>query len=247
MITLTCKVFSVDAITDAVYRVRLAPETAFHFRAGQYLMVVMNEHDKRPFSLVSTPMETRFIELHIGVSEFNLYAMAVMDRILKDREITIEVPQGDAWLRDDTDRPIMLIAGGTGFSYARSILFTILACQPDRKVVIYWGGRNRDHLYNLGELEALNLQYPQLSVISVVEQPDEYWEGRSGTVLMAVMQDYVSLEAYDIYIAGRFEMAKIARKLFCAERSAVVERIFSDAFTFIEVGGVSVSTPIKSR
>lgn len=58
-----------------------------------------------------------------------------------------------------------------------------------------------------------------------MEQPDEYWQGRSGTVLMAVMQDYGSLEPYDIYIAGRFEMAKIARERFCAERSAVVERI----------------------
>lgn len=233
MTTLTCKVSSVDAITDTVYRVRLAPEAAFHFRAGQYLMVVMDERDKRPFSLASTPMETTFIELHIGASELNLYAMAVMDRILKEREITVEVPQGEAWLRDDTDRPIVLIAGGTGFSYARSILLTVLARQPERKVAIYWGGRERDHLYDLGELEALTLQHPQLSVVPVVEQPDENWQGRSGTALMAVMQDYGALEHYDIYIAGRFEMAKIARERFCAERSTVVERIFGDAFAFI--------------
>ncbi|MGL9773378.1 MAG: NAD(P)H-flavin reductase [Sodalis sp. (in: enterobacteria)] len=233
MTTLTCKVSSVDAITDTVYRVRLVPEAAFHFRAGQYLMVVMDERDKRPFSLASTPMETTFIELHIGASELNLYAMAVMDRILKERKITVEVPQGKAWLRDNTDRLIVLIAGGTGFSYVRSILLTVLARQPERKVAVYWGGRKRDHLYDLGELEALTLQHPQLFVVPVVEQPDEHWQGRSGTVLMAVMQDYGSLEPYDIYIAGRFEMAKIARERFCAERGAVVERIFGDAFAFI--------------
>lgn len=233
MTTLTCKVTSVDAITDTVYRVCLVPGAAFNFRAGQYLMVVMDERDKRPFSLASTPMENSIIELHIGASELNLYAMAVMDRILKDREITVDIPHGEAWLREDTDRPIILIAGGTGFSYARSILLTVLEKQPEREVAIYWGGRERQHLYDLAELEALTLRYPHLKVVPVVEQPDDAWQGRTGTVLSAVLQDYGSLESYDIYIAGRFEMAKIARERFCAERDATPGRIFGDAFAFI--------------
>jgi len=111
MTTLSCKVTSVDAITDTVYRVRLVPEAAFSFRAGQYLMVVMDERDKRPFSMASTPAEQEFIELHIGASELNLYAMAVMDRILKEREIDVDIPHGEAWLREDEDRPLILIAG----------------------------------------------------------------------------------------------------------------------------------------
>jgi aquacobalamin reductase/NAD(P)H-flavin reductase len=233
MTTMTCKVASVDAITDTVYRVCLVPAAAFSFRAGQYLMVVMDERDKRPFSMASTPMDNSAIELHIGASELNLYAMAVMDRILKNHEITVDIPHGEAWLREDTNRPVILIAGGTGFSYARSILLTVLAEQPQRQVAIYWGGRELQHLYDLGELESLVLQHPNLKVVPVVEQPDEHWQGRTGTVLSAVMQDYESLAQYDIYIAGRFEMAKIARERFCAERSATVSRIFGDAFAFI--------------
>lgn len=72
MTTLSCKVTSVEAITDTVYRVRIVPDAAFSFRAGQYLMVVMDERDKRPFSMASTPDEKGFIELHIGASEINL-------------------------------------------------------------------------------------------------------------------------------------------------------------------------------
>lgn len=78
MTTLSCKVTSVAAITDTVYRVRIVPDAAFSFRAGQYLMVVMDERDKRPFSMASTPDEKGFIELHIGASEINLYAKAVI-------------------------------------------------------------------------------------------------------------------------------------------------------------------------
>ena len=54
MTTLSCKVTSVEAITDTVYRVRIVPDAAFSFRAGQYLMVVMDERDKRPFSMASS-------------------------------------------------------------------------------------------------------------------------------------------------------------------------------------------------
>ncbi len=143
MTTLSCKVTSVEAITDTVYRVRLLPEADFSFQAGQYLMVVMDERDKRPFSMASTPSDREFIELHIGASELNLYAMAVMDRILKEKEIVVDIPHGDAWLRDDEDRPLILIAGGTGFSYVRSILLTALARNPQREIAIYWGGPRR--------------------------------------------------------------------------------------------------------
>ncbi|MGP3593456.1 NAD(P)H-flavin reductase [Vagococcus sp. WN89Y] len=233
MTILSCKVTSVDAITDTVYRVRLVPEADFSFRAGQYLMVVMDERDKRPFSMASTPDQHDYIELHIGASELNLYAMAVMDRILKDREIVIDIPHGDAWLREDDDRPMILIAGGTGFSYVRSILLTSLAQNPDRDITIYWGGREEKHLYDLAELEALTVTHKNLRIVPVVEQPEEDWRGRTGTVLAAVLQDYGSLADQDIYIAGRFEMAKIARDLFCNERGARADRLFGDAFAFI--------------
>ena len=233
MTTLRCTVTSGDAITDTVYRVRLVPEAAFSFRAGQYLMVVMDERDKRPFSLASTPSQHDFIELHIGASELNLYAMAVMDRILKDREIVVDLPHGDAWLRDDEERPLVLIAGGTGFSYARSILLTALEQNPNRDITIYWGGREEKHLYDLSELEALSVDHPNLRVVPVVEQPEENWRGRSGTVLTAVLQDFGTLAEHDIYIAARFEMAKIARDLFCNERGAREDRLFGDAFAFI--------------
>jgi len=233
MTTLSCKVTSVEAITDTVYRVRLIPEADFNFRAGQYLMVVMDERDKRPFSLASTPMEKDIIELHIGASELNLYAMAVMERIQQQRQITVDIPHGDAWLREEGDRPLVLIAGGTGFSYARSILLTALSQQPDRHIAIYWGGRELKHLYDLDELNALAVKHPNLQVIPVVEQPEEGFTGRNGTVLTAVMQDYTSLAGHDIYIAGRFEMAKIARERFCAERGAPEAHMFGDAFAFI--------------
>ncbi|SQI34504.1 NAD(P)H-flavin reductase [Leminorella richardii] len=233
MATLNCKIASVESITDTVFRVKLTPEAPVSFQAGQYLLVVMDERDRRPFSMASTPMESESIELHIGASEFNLYAMAVMDRLLTEKSIGVDIPHGEAWLREDSERPMLLIAGGTGFSYVNSILMTALERQPERKISLYWGGREAEHLYDMGRLEALTVQYPNLNVVAVVEQPGEEWRGRTGTVLAAVLADFGSLSDHDIYIAGRFEMVKIARDRFCLERGADEKRMFGDAFSFI--------------
>ena len=84
-----------------------------------------------------------------------------------------------------------VIAGGTGFSYVRSILLTALARNPNRDIAIYWGGREAKHLYDLAELEALSLQHPGLRVEPVVEQPDAEWRGRTGTVLTAPLFEFL--------------------------------------------------------
>lgn len=233
MATLSCKVTSVESITDTVYRVILLPDGPFNFKAGQYLMVVMDERDKRPFSMASTPANNETIELHIGASDINLYAMAVMDRILDQHRIDIDIPHGKAWLRENSQNPMILVAGGTGFSYTHSILLAALMENPSRDITFYWGGRQLEHLYDLGELQALSESYSNLKIIPIVEQPDELWRGRSGTVLSAVLDDFGDLSSHDIYIAGRFEMAKIARERFCAERNAKTDQLFGDAYEFI--------------
>uniref|UniRef100_A0A3B0LXI9 NAD(P)H-flavin reductase n=1 Tax=Arsenophonus endosymbiont of Trialeurodes vaporariorum TaxID=235567 RepID=A0A3B0LXI9_9GAMM len=233
MSTLSCEVVSIESITDTVYRVRLLPDGQFSFRAGQYLMVIMDERDKRPFSLASIPSEKKLIELHIGASEFNLYAMAVMERIFAQNNINIDIPHGKAWFRQGSKKPIILIAGGTGFSYTRSILYAALEENPDRDITFYWGGRRLENLYYLGELQSLSEQYRNIKIIPVVEQPESDWRGRTGTVLSAVLDDFGSLTKYEIYIAGRFEMAKIARERFCSERGISPEYLYGDAFEFI--------------
>ena len=156
-----------------------------------------------------------------------------MDSICKEKTLDVDIPHGEAWFREGSSRPLLLIAGGTGFSYIRSILMASLEEQPAREISVYWGGRESMHLYDLIELQALIFDYPQLNIVPVVEQQEKGWQGRSGLVLSAVLQDFTSLSSHDIYIAGRFEMAKIARELFCTERGALKNHIFGDAFAFL--------------
>jgi NAD(P)H-flavin reductase len=231
---LSCEVDFAMAISDSVYRVRLVRDPSFSFRAGQYLMVVMDERDKHPLSIASTPTEQSYIEIHVGAPGSSLHATALMDRIRRERTLVVDIPHGEAWFRENSPRPLVLIADGAGFAYVRSILLAALAERPAREVSLYWGGLELRHLYDLGELGELSVTYPQLNVIPVVERPEADWRGRSGNLLSAVLKDFDSLSEQDIYIAGHLENAKNAREQLCAERGALKSHIHGDAFAVRE-------------
>lgn len=235
--SIKCEVKSIEPLACNTFRILLKPEQAVDFKAGQYLLAVMGEKDKRPFSIASSPCREGELELHIGAAEHNAYALEVVEAmkaaLAEGSHIEIEAPHGDAWVRDDSDKPLLLIAGGTGFSYVRSILDNCLSRGVSQPIFVYWGGRDACQLYAHDELQTLAEQHPHLTYVPVVETAPANWQGKVGNVLEAVSEDFVSLSAYDIYICGRFEMAGAAREQFSAEKGAERERMFADAFSFI--------------
>ena len=236
--TIQCKVKSIQPLACNTYQILLHPESPVSFKAGQYLMVVMGEKDKRPFSIASSPCRHEGeLELHIGAAEHNAYAHEVVEAMKNalenDGEITIDAPHGDAWIREQSERPILLIAGGTGFSYVRSILDHCIAQHKTNPIHLYWGGRDERQLYAQQELKDIASNNSNVHFIPVVEEAPQQWDGKVGNVLQAVEQDFDSLAEYDIYIAGRFEMAGAAREQFTLNKQASSENMFADAYAFI--------------
>ncbi|UAJ66301.1 NAD(P)H-flavin reductase [Candidatus Schneideria nysicola] len=229
MSLITCQIFSIENITNIIYRVRLIPLSPIHFRAGQYIMIVINEKDKRPFSFASPPSENSYVELHIGPSRSCDFT--IINYLYNNTSIQVETPLGEAWLRDDSNCPILLIAGGMGYSYIRSILLTVIKNQPQRKVLLYWGGKTPSLLYEIKELNRLTLQNPQITIFPIVEYPDNSWKGMKGTVLEALQNNKRRLDKYDIYIAGNIAMVKSIRNYLTLQYNARIDRIFSDAFS----------------
>lgn len=229
MLRIKCEVTLLESYTETVFNVKLKPERKVKFQAGQYLMVVMAEDDKRPFSIASNPSNDDILELHIGASEQNSYAMQVVER-LKSGFIDVELPGGNAALREGSERPLVLIAGGTGFSYTKSILERAVEVSK-RPVSLYWGAREASHLYAASLAQELADAHPQVTFIPVVEVATEQWTGKVGLVHQIVMEDVTDLAACDIYIAGRFEMAGAARTDFAP--LGVKEHLYGDAFEFI--------------
>lgn len=234
---INCKVKSIESLASNTCKILLHPEQSIEFKPGQYLTVIMGKNDKRPFSIASSPCRHQGeLELHIGSADENPYSQEVVERMKKaldmDSTLEIDAPHGDAWLRE-TNRPILLIAGGTGFSYVRSILDHCISQSIDSPIYLYWGARTDCQLYAYDELSDIAAQNEHIRFIPVIEHKSSSWKGKTGNVLSAVKEDFDSLEDFDIYIAGRFEMAGAAREQFTQEKQASAEHMFSDAYSFI--------------
>ncbi len=235
MTIISCSVDLIEALTPTVNRVLLTPAQAVSFASGQYLQLCLSDSDKRPFSIASIPGQPQ-LELHIGGAVADQYASQALAYLLQQQQLNqpvqAEVGLGSAQFRADSERPVILLAGGTGFSYIYSIAQTIAAANIDRPVFIYWGVREPGALYHFDVMQQWAAQNSKYRFIPVVQHADDNWQGRSGLVHEAVLSDFVSLEAYDIYVAGPFAMAGVVRSAF-AEQGAQREHMFADAFAYI--------------
>jgi aquacobalamin reductase/NAD(P)H-flavin reductase len=239
MKTISCQIVSLTSLTAHVFKALLKPTNKVDFIPGQYLNFVMSDEDKRPFSIASSP-NSELIELQIGAFVADSYPMQVIEHIKSAQKnntpVTIEIPLGDAQLRTESERPLLLLAGGTGFSYIKSMFEYLAEQNSQRHIMVYWGLRELDAAYELEETAAIISKLPNANFIPVIENVNEnssaQWQGKTGLVHQAVMEDIISLEPYDIYLAGRFEMVGVIRSDF-VEHGALLEQMYADAFAYI--------------
>jgi aquacobalamin reductase/NAD(P)H-flavin reductase len=135
MTIINTDVVSIDSLTPHVLKIVLDAKQNLTFKAGQYLQVVMGEKDKRPFSIANMPSTDGLLELHIGATPDNPYAFEVVEKAKTTKQLDVEVGLGSAFLQK-SNLPAILIAGGTGYSYTKSILFALLQEQPKRDVTL---------------------------------------------------------------------------------------------------------------
>jgi len=230
-------VVEISPLTEYVHKVLLKPAEAAKFDAGQYLQLVLGEKDKRAFSIASSPSQSDLLELHIGAGGEDSYARQALDHLRQAHadgsRVTLEVGLGVSQLREEDTGPVLLLAGGTGFSYARSMALRLAETDSKRTVLFYWGVREEAALYAKEEMEQWAAGHSNFNFIPVIEHPKEDWQGHRGLVHKAVMADIVSLEPYSIYMAGRFDMIGPVRDDFIAH-GAVREHMYADAFAFIK-------------
>ncbi len=229
---LQCLVRHIEPLTPYVHRVLLEPQEAFEHLPGQYIMLFLSETDKRAFSIAS-PVGAGLLELQIGVGKPDSYAGEAMAYLQQHQQITISEPQGSAYWHPERKEPTILMAGGTGFSYIKSILTSMVNELRTEPLHVYWGVRKESDLYDKELLQVIAEDHEWLKIHFVVEEPEQGWSGLTGKVHEAVLKDFENFAGYDIYMAGRFEMVGLARDAFVA-KGAKREAMFADALAYID-------------
>jgi CDP-4-dehydro-6-deoxyglucose reductase len=217
----------------AVITLQLPANEALAYRAGQYIEFLLKDGKRRAYSLATAPSFGGPLELHVRHLAGGVFTDHVFGA-MKERDILrFEGPLGTFFLREESSKPIVLLASGTGFAPVKALVEHMVHLQSDRPVTLYWGGRRPQDLYMSQLCEEWAKTLPNLRYVPVVSDalPEDNWQGRSGFVHQAVMQDIPDLSGYQVYACGAPVMVDAARRDYVDHCGLPPEEFFADAFT----------------
>jgi CDP-4-dehydro-6-deoxyglucose reductase len=236
---LPCRIESIGkpAADVAIVKLKLPANERLQFLAGQYIDLLLKDGKRRSFSLATPPHADELLELHIRHVPGGFFSDALFTQY-KGREILrFEGPLGAFYLREESDKPIIFVAGGTGFAPIKAVIEHALfhEIQATRPIVLYWGVRSKEDLY-LPDLPGRwqtehSGRFNYIPVLSE-PKPDDAWPGRTGFVHHAVLDDFHDLSGYQVYACGGPAMIDAARREFTRMRALPAEEFFADSFTY---------------
>ncbi len=233
---LPCRVARLNKLAGDVMRVflRLPKSQEFNFMPGQYIDILMKDGQRRSFSIANLPEETADagLELHIRHVPGGHFTPKVFNAMRERDLLRLEGPFGAYLLQSDADRPMIMVAGGTGFSPIKGLVQQALANNPAQHIHLFWGARDEQDLY-LNELaEAWAREHQNFAYTPVLsESTSGHWRGAGGWVHDAVLAGYDDFGGVDVYASGPPVMIEAVRGGLSA-KGMRPERFFFDSFTY---------------
>ena len=235
---LPSRVISIDkpAANVAILKLQLPANDPFRYRAGQYVEFILRDGARRSYSMANAPhtaVDKPAIELHLRHMPGGKFTDQVFTTLKEKDILRVEGPFGSFFLREDSDKPIVFLASGTGFAPIKAIIEHMMWKGSQRKAVLYWGGRGRADLYLNDWAEAATRELPTLRYVPVLSEaaPEDAWTGRTGFVHEAVMHDFPDLMYHQVYACGSPIVVESAERDFVARCGLPDDEFYADSFT----------------
>jgi len=233
-----CRVLRIEkpAPDVAVVHLQLPANDPLRYHAGQYVEFILQGGARRSYSIANAPHtqgDKPAIELHIRHMPGGLFTDHVFARMKEKEILRLEGPFGSFFLREDSGKPIVLLASGTGLAPIKAIVEQLAWKRSERSAVLYWGCRTRRDLYLHAWAEQAARELPSLRYVPVLSDalPDDDWRGRTGFVHRAVMDDLPDLSGHQVYACGAPVMVDAAQRDFALHCRLPPEEFYADAFT----------------
>jgi CDP-4-dehydro-6-deoxyglucose reductase, E3 len=220
----------------AVLRLQLPANQNLQFRAGQYIEFILQGGLRRSYSMANAPHNLGSppaIELHVRHMPGGKFTDHVFTAMKEKDILRMEGPFGSFFLREESNKPIVLLASGTGFAPIKALIEHLTHKASTRPVSLYWGSRGKADLYQHDWCLAAAQRLPQLRYTPVLSEPlsTDAWAGRTGFVHHAVMHDFPSLGDHQVYACGAPVMVQSAERDFVQRCGLPPDEFFADAFT----------------
>jgi CDP-4-dehydro-6-deoxyglucose reductase len=232
---LPCRVQKLERLSEdaMLLQLKLPANEKLVFLAGQYIEFILKDGTRRSFSMANAPHDAEFVELHVRHVAGGQFTDHVFNK-MKERDILrCEGPLGTFFLREESDKPIVFVASGTGFAPIKAVIEHMFHKEIARPATLYWGGRRPKDLYMNALAEKWAAEHPGFKYVPVVSnaEPADGWQGRTGFVHRAVMQDFPDLSGHQVYACGVPIMVDSAKKDFIASCKLPEEEFYADSFT----------------
>lgn len=219
-----------------VLRLQLPAGDVLRYHAGQYVEFLLRDGARRAYSMANAPhtqADNPGVELHIRHMPGGKFTEHVFGAMKEKEILRIEGPYGSFFLREDSSKPMVLLASGTGFAPIRALIEHMQFKGITRPAVLYWGGRRPADLYMHDWVLAKVAEMPNLKYIPVVSDalPEDGWSGRTGFVHKSVLEDFPNLSAHQVYACGAPIVVDSARAEYSALAGLPAEEFFADSFT----------------
>jgi CDP-4-dehydro-6-deoxyglucose reductase, E3 len=210
----------------AVIGLRLPMNENFRFLAGQYIDFLLKEGKRRSYSLATRPdtAGVTALEIHVRHTPGGVFTDHVFSALKVRDLLRFEGPLGSFYLREDSNKPIVMVASGTGFAPLKAICQYAMEKKISRPITLYWGCRVKQDLYQLDVAKS----WPHIKFIPVLS--DEKWEGRMGFVHRAVMEDFPDMSGVQVYACGAPIVVESARRDFSAQCKLPPDEFYADSF-----------------
>lgn len=217
-----------------VLEIKLPASEKFQFVAGQYIDFLLADGKRRSFSIANAPTGSDFLELHVRLVPGGQFTTHVFEKLKEKDILRFEGPLGSFRLQEDSRKPVVLLAGGTGFAPIKSIVENAIATGQTRPMTLYWGSRDVAGLYQLELARSWEERLPGFRFVPVLSDApaSDNWNGRSGFAHQALMADFPDLSGHEVYACGSPAMIDAAREDLTSNCKLPVEAFFADAFSF---------------
>lgn len=232
---LPSRVAKMERVSDDVMIIslQLPANERLEYRAGQFIEFILRDGKRRSYSMANAPHIGEHVTLHVRHLVGGVFTDHVFTK-MKERDILrFEGPLGTFFLRTESNKPIVLLASGTGFAPIKALVEQAVHDKCARPMTLYWGGRRPQDLYMHALCEEWARTLPNFSYVPVISNalPEDEWSGRSGFVHRAVMEDLPDLSGYQVYACGAPIMVDSAQRDFTAACALPADEFIADAFT----------------
>lgn len=219
------RVKSIAPLTNSILQLILEPDVYVDYHAGQYLKI-MHKDEAFSYSIANAPLGSHQYELHIRHTRDNPYNQPLFSQIKRQGVVSIQLPMGECNVsRLHPDKPILFIAGGTGFAPIKAMIEQLLADGDSRPFELFWGARSQSDLYMDDKVLLWQSHVSHFKYFSLLSERSQQ------TLVDIVLERHAQdINDWQLVISGPFDLAFSIRDALVGQ-GVLAENLFSDAFT----------------